>query len=120
MSAGFLGNIGPFAELDVVKPEDGGKEARSETVTGDDSQLEEQDSIPEINVKARLVNFTIEPDNSPIHQETLAHGTPFQICIPYRGVEVALKIGDGRLEIIKLLQEEVMSRIRAAVSLCSK
>merc|ERR1712048_975973 len=75
-----------------------------------EDNLEDEDSIPEINIKARLVNFTIEPDNNTVHQENLSSATPFQICIPYRGIEITLKIAEGKLEIIKLLQEEVLSQ----------
>ena len=113
VSAAFLANIGPFAELDVVKTVKKDKfNENNENSQNDEKlneQLSEEDSIPEINIKARLVNFTIEPDNNTVHQENLSSATPFQICIPYRGIEVTLKIADGKLEIIKLLQEEVLS-----------
>jgi hypothetical protein len=114
VSAAFLANIGPFAELDVIKPVKKEKNNEEKTLENDNSDpltenLSEEDSIPEINIKARLVNFTIEPDNNTVHQENLSSATPFQICIPYRGIEVTLKIADGKLEIIKLLQEEILS-----------
>ena len=94
VSSSLLANIGPFAEFD---PPEKSKAAK------------EPEFIPEISIGARQIKFTIEPDNDPVHPTSISAGQPTTISIPQSGINVKLKISPGRVDIIKLVQEEVLA-----------
>ena len=130
LTSSFLANIGPFAEFDLVPPNKknnirhnhasgstSGTLDTSNLTTISDNHSREQESnseekddqeeeIPEINITAKCINFTIEPDDLPKHIQSLANTQPFTINIPNKSVECSFKVFDGKLDLLKLHQHE--------------
>lgn len=128
LTTSFLANIGPFAEFDVVeianhrtksaeaektRSASGSRPGNTATphVNADTKSLTSQNSvdkqdIPEIRIKAKSINFTIEPDELPKHITSLSHTQPFTVNIPNKDIEVAFKIFEGKLDLLKFVQNE--------------
>ena len=60
--------------------------------------------VPEITVRAKCINFTIEPDDLPKHLQSLSNTQPFTVNIPNRAIEASFKVFDGKLDLLKIAQ----------------